>query len=514
VVARVDRVCIKGEGRVVFWESALVPDFEGQGLSVNIIDGFLLHAKHQPTEPAICAPGWNFNIVSYGRLLSFTNNAAAHALAAGLKRDNVVAVFAQDPIFHWAIVLGLTSIGIVSVSIVNASLPIGVRIDAVLSDVPMSFDKAQRVIPIDQAWIEGDGKAPEMDRRENGDTTARIILTSGTTGEQRAVAMSHNLIWRRIQTYDFAFGNRFPVCSRIFLDVGIAANSGYLWPLYILSRGGTVFVRGSDPAETMQALALYRVQGMVASPAGMAEFLDYYEQSPAFLCPFEVMLSVGSKLATALSDRVRARMCPYVVHGYGATEGNPVAGAYVHQTSHIDGAVGYITPGMTVQAVDDGGNVCKAGTEGHIRFRGDRCVSGYVGNPPGSEKYFRDGWFYPGDIGAVTTDGLLIISGRSKNIIDLGGDKINPEAVESVLLSCPGVVHAVAFGRPNALGIEQVWAAVETRSGLDAEAIRTHCAQRLSADMVPARVIRLAAMPRNVGGKIDRHEVVRLVTSA
>ena len=431
-----------------------------------------------------------------------------------MKRDNVVAVFAQDPIFHWAIVLGLTRIGVVSLSIVNASLPIGLRIDAVLSDVSMPFDKAQRVIRIDQAWIEGDGKAPEMDHQQNGDTTARIILTSGTTGEQKAVALSHDLIWRRIQTYDFAFGNRFPACSRIFIDVSIAANSGYLWPMYILSRGGTVFVRGGDAPETMQALSLYRVQGMVAAPAGMAEFLEYYEQSPAFLCPFEVMLSVGSKLATSLSDRVRARMCPYVVHGYGATEGNPVAGAYVHQTAHIKGAVGYITPGMIVQAVDDNGKIRASGAEGHIRFRGDKCVSGYVGNPPGSEKFFRDGWFYPGDIGAVTTDGLLVITGRSKNIIDLGGDKINPETIESVLLSYSGVVHAVAFGRANALGIEQVWAAVETRAEVDPETIRAHCARRLAPEMVPARVSRLAAMPRNVGGKIDRDEVRRLLESA
>jgi len=321
---------------------------------VNIIDGFLLHAKHQPTVAAICAPGWNYNIVSYGRLLVFANNAAAHALAAGLKRGDVVGILARDPIFHWALVLGLTQVGIVSFSLHDANVPAGFRIDAVLSETPISSKISSRFIRIDQSWVEGAGRALEPGPEHDKDAVARIILTSGTTGDQKAVALSHDLIWRRIQTYDFAFGNQFPACSRIFVDVGIAANSGYLWPIYILSRGGTVFVRGSDPAETMQALSLYGVQGMVAPPSGMAEFLDYYEQSPAFLCPFDVMLSVGSKLATSLSDRVRARMCPNVVHGYGATEGNPVAGAYVHQTAHIKGAVGYITPGMIVQAVDDG----------------------------------------------------------------------------------------------------------------------------------------------------------------
>src|SRR4029079_18275509 len=110
----------------------------GQGGAVNIIDGFLLHAKHQPTVAAICAPGWNYNIVSYGRLLVFANNAAAHALAAGLKRGDVVGILARDPIFHWALVLGLTQVGIVSFSLHDANVPAGFRIDAVLSETPIS----------------------------------------------------------------------------------------------------------------------------------------------------------------------------------------------------------------------------------------------------------------------------------------------------------------------------------------------------------------------------------------
>ena len=480
---------------------------------MNIIDGFLLHAKHQPTAPAICAPGWDFGLVSYGRLLAFANNAAVHALAAGLKRGDIVAIFAKDPVFHWALVLGLTRIGVVSLSTTNPSLPIELRIDAVLTDVAARFQNAGRIIQVDQSWVEGDGHPPAVDDEHDSSSLARIILTSGTTGDQKAVPLSHDLVLRRIQTYDFAFGSRVPNCSRVFLDVGIAANSGYLWVIYVLSRGGTIFVRGSDPAETMQALSLHNVQCMVASPAGMAEFLDYYERSPAFLCPFQVMLSVGSKLATSLSERVRARMCSHVVHGYGATEGNPVAGGYVHQFGQIKGAVGYVTPGMIVQTVDDAGNVLKPGGEGHLRFRGDKCVAGYLGNPPGSEKFFRDGWFYPGDIGAVTADSVLIVSGRSKTIIDLGGDKINPEVIETVLLSFPGVVHAVAFGRANALGIEEVWAALESRSEIDPQSVRAHCARQLSLQMVPVRVFRLPAMPRNAGDKIDRGQVTKVVES-
>jgi long-chain acyl-CoA synthetase len=473
---------------------------------LNILESFLLHAKHHATAAAICAPGWNYNIVSYGRLRLFANNVAVHALKAGLKPGNVVAIVVKDPIFHMALILGLTRVGVVSLSVHSPTLPTEFHIDAVLSNTTTSALHVGRLVRVD-GWLDGDGNGPDLAMDQKGDSIARIILTSGTTGDQKAVALSHDMIWRRIQTYDFAFGNRFPSCSRIFIDVGVGTNSGYLWAIYILARGGTVFVRGTDPAETMQALSLYNVQGMVAAPAGMAEFLDYYERSPAFFCPFEVMLSVGSNLATSLSQRMRARMCAHVVHGYGATEGNPVAGGYVHQFAHIKGAVGFITPGMTVQAVDEDGKPLRNGQEGHIRFRGDRCVEAYLGNPPGSQHYFRDGWFYPGDIGAIDDDGVLIISGRSKNIIDRGGDKINPEAIEAVLLAYPGVVHAVAFGRADSLGIEEIWAVVEAQQQIDQAAVIAHCRQRLSEYELPGRIVAIPKMPRNVGDKIDRQQV-------
>jgi len=109
---------------------------------------------------------------------------------------------------------------------------------------------------------------------------------------------------------------------------------------------------------------------------------------------------------------------------------------------------------------------------------------------------------------------VLVLSGRSKSIINLGGDKINPETVEAALLSYPGIVHAVAFGRANGLGIEQVWAAVEARADIDPAAVQAHCAQRLNRNAVPVRIVRVPAMPRNAGDKIDRDRAIKLVDSA
>jgi acyl-CoA synthetase (AMP-forming)/AMP-acid ligase II len=194
-----------------------------------------------------------------------------------------------------------------------------------------------------------------------GATTARIVLTSGTTGNPKAVALSHDMMIRRLHAYDCAFGNVTPACTRTFLDLGLAASFGYTWAIHILTRGGAIFYRGADPGETMQAFDLYKVQCMIAAPAGVAEFLDYYERSPDFSCPFQIMFASGSLLSRTLSERVRARMCSNLLATYGSTEISPVAAAAAHKIADIKGAVCYLAPWVSAQSVDDANRPLGAG---------------------------------------------------------------------------------------------------------------------------------------------------------
>jgi len=474
---------------------------------LNIFDAFQHQVRHQPTAPAICAPGTQFNLVSYGRLNAFANTIAQHAFANGIKRGDTVAILCADVVLHWALILGLGRIGAVTLSSLDPALPVECRVTATITDQSGAFQNAGRIIQLDTGWTAGDGQPTSVETEPDRSATARIILTSGTTGRAKAVALSHDMIVRRLQAYDVAFGGRIPACTRTFVDVGITANIGFLWGVYMLARGGMLVLRGSDAATTMQAFTLYQVQCMVASPAGLAEFLDYYERSPAFASPFWAVLSVGSYLAKPLAERLRASLCSHTVSGYGATECSPVAAAPAQHIGDIPGAVGYVAPGMILQTVDGAGRVLTPGIEGLIRYRGHTCVDGYLGNPPGSAAFFRDGWFYPGDIGRVTAEGVLVISGREKAIIDLGGDKISPDAIEGTLMAFPGVSLAAALGSPNALGIEEVWAAVTSSERLDLEAVRAHCARMLPAAQVPARVVQVAEIPRNAAGKIDRRKL-------
>ena len=127
---------------------------------MNIIDPFLCHARHQPMAPAVCAPGTHFNIVSYGRLELFVNNIAARAAALGLKPGDTVALFVKDLILHLALILGLTRIGVITLSAASSGLPGEFAIDAVIADAAAPFRNAKRVILADRAWTDGGGVAP------------------------------------------------------------------------------------------------------------------------------------------------------------------------------------------------------------------------------------------------------------------------------------------------------------------------------------------------------------------
>ena len=354
----------------------------------------------------------------------------------------------------------------------------------------------------------GDGKPPPGTPDEHdGANVARVVLTSGTTGQPKGIALTHDMIARRVGAFTFAFGNRVPQCSRLFVDVGLASSYGFQWIVWLLSRGGAVFLRGTDAAETMQAFELYKVQGMVAAPSGLAEFVEIYEQSPDFTCPFEVIVAGGSLLWKSLADRVRMRMCPHLVTSYGASEFSPIAVGPNHQICDIAGAVGYVCAGATVQAVDTSDRPLASGETGLIRVRGDFLVDGYVGNPKDADQAFRNGWFYPGDIGAVTADNVLLISGRQTAVLNVGGNKLGPEAIEQAALAFPGVAQAGAFGVENEFGILEVWAAVVAPRGLDEAGLHGHLQKRLPDLFVPRRILRLATLPKNAAGKLDRRRL-------
>jgi acyl-coenzyme A synthetase/AMP-(fatty) acid ligase len=158
--------------------------------------------------------------------------------------------------------------------------------------------------------------------------------------------------------------------------------------------------------------------------------------------------------------------------------------------------------GEVIETVGPDGVVLGPDQEGVIRIRSADIGSYFVPTAEDAD-IFKDGWFYPGDIGKLTSDGIVVITGRVNEVINRGGDKLAPEVIERALRLMPDIADAAVFAVPNT---DQIWAAVVGKQPLKHEAILAFCRQRL-AGMAPDRIFELDRIPRNDMGKIIREEM-------
>jgi acyl-CoA synthetase (AMP-forming)/AMP-acid ligase II len=475
---------------------------------MNILEPILFQCKLNPLALAICVPGSKLESVTYGMLEQFIYNAARTAIKSGIAPGNVVATYINDTVLHTSLVLGLMHVGAVTVSLRGPQPVAGIVPDFILTDVPGSISGDATVLNVDQSWLEGDGAVEQpMLHSKNYDDICRIILTSGSTGVSKGIAFSHRTLAARIAHYTYSKGPRFAHCSRLFCDLGIATSPGFRYAMSLLSRGGTIYFLGPDPADILQAIDLHEIRGMATSPYGLGEFLKFFEADSAFEVTFDHIICQGAMLSQELSRRARARMCQNLYSSYGSTETTTVAFGPASVLERMPGAVGYIQPGVTVEAVDNSGNVLPPMHDGELRIRSDLMADRYVGDPESTQQYFRDGCFYSGDVGHITPDGLLVITGRKKTALNVGGDTVSPELVEGIITSFPGVREAGVFALNNDLGIAELCALIVTGSALDEATLRRQCAGRLPPSSIPARFIVVDALPRGGQGKLERHRL-------
>jgi acyl-CoA synthetase (AMP-forming)/AMP-acid ligase II len=472
---------------------------------MNIVDPILFQCRQQPPVAAICVPGADIGLISYRRLALFIHNISRRLAATGLRPGQLVAVSIADQIFHVAMLLALARLGIASVSARGAArLPL--PIDGFITDKTLPAGVTDHVILADMSWTEGDGipvDAPTV----RPDDLCRVILTSGTTGDPKGVPISHRLFADRIYRHTTVFGARLADCRRIYCDMPITTSPGFRFLLATLWRGGTYFLPGDSFDSTLTAIEQYQTQCVVAPPSGLELLLKWFEVTPAYQSNLQVVLTAGDILSQELSRRVRARLCSHLVSFYGSTEANTTASAPAHQIDRVAGAVGYLVPGVRAQIVDRDGVVLPLGSEGLLQIRSEFAVDHYLGDPSGSERVFRDGWFQPGDLATLDAEGLLVITGRDKNVLNAGGDKINPERVEAVVAAFPGIAEVAVTSLPNAVGNHEIVAVLVGNGEIDLKALGRHCAAQLSPQFVPAHFAVTDRLPRNDMGKIDRHQL-------
>ena len=218
-----------------------------------------------------------------------------------------------------------------------------------------------------------------------------------------------------------------------------------------------------------------------------------------------VRSSSASLPTVVLEDIDRVFGVP-MIEAYGMTEAShQMASNPLPPGERKAASVGPCT-GIEMSIMNDEGTHLPRTERGEVVIRGDTVVSAYENNPDANAKAFAGGWFRTGDQGYLDEGGYLFLTGRLKEIINRGGEKVSPLEIDEVLLRHPAVAQAVAFALPHDKLGEEVAAAVVLADGATASAreIRVFVAEHLADFKVPRKVVFLGEIPKGPTGKLQR----------
>jgi len=351
----------------------------------------------------------------------------------------------------------------------------------------------------------GDARAPGF---AGPDDSALVLHTSGTTSRPKIVPLSGRNLRESARNVRFslALGDR-DVCLNVMplfhihglvaavlasLDAGgsVVCTPGFFATDFAdwLERSGATWYTA---VPTMHQSILARVAARGGPPAGLA--VRFIRSSSAAL-PVPV-----------IAELERVFGVP-VIEAYGMTEAahqmacNPLPPA-VRKPGSVGPAAG---PQLAI--MDEAGHLLTAGATGEVVIRGPSVTAGYENNPTANAAAFTGDWFRTGDQGYLDADGYLFLTGRLKEIINRGGEKISPREVDDVLLEHAAVAQAVTFAMPHPLLGEDVAAAVVPREGsaVTGSELRAFAAERLVHFKVPATIVFLPEIPKGATGKVQR----------
>jgi len=339
------------------------------------------------------------------------------------------------------------------------------------------------------------------------DDTALILHTSGTTSRPKIVPLTHANVAASASNIATALNltgsDRALNIMPLFHIHGLIA--GVLAPL---SRGGSIFCTpGFNALKFFSAMEEAAPTWYTAVPTMHQAIVGRASHNREVIARHKLRFirSSSSSLPPQVITELEAAFDAPVVEAYGMTEAahqmasNPMGG------TRKPGTVG-IAAGPEVAIMDPGGNLLAPGETGEIVIRGRNVTAGYENNDKANGEAFTNGWFRTGDQGNIDTDGYITITGRLKEIINRGGEKVSPREVDEVLMDHPAVLQVVTFAVPHDKLGEDVAAAVVLRDGQQAteQELRDFASEHLANFKVPRKILLLSEIPKGATGKLQR----------
>ena len=461
-------------------------------------------AQRKPGHPAIVEGG---SVLTHGELAPKVRHWAAHLMSLGLKQGDVIGVALRDTADHIVMNLAVARMG-------GIILPIDHRwADAEKDNVINGFGAAAVIAETGNTGpstvLLDDGfktaaLADDPDRGFAEDEKIPMVLSlsSGTTGMPKGPALSHRQMRARWITQ--------------FVSLGFTENDRYLSATPLYFGGGRSFTMSAawcgatvvmfpppyGPQDLIQAARESGATTTLLVPTILRRLLAEPDRGDLLFPDLRLLLCTGAILHEEERAAVMARLCPAFINYYGSTEGGGVSILSPQHGPEASGSVGQAVFNTRVEIVDTDHRPVATGGTGQIRYRGPGVASGFYNDSEADRDAYRDGWFYPGDLGRLDANGYLFLAGRSTETIIRGGANIYPAEIEAVLLSHSDVSDAAVIGLPSPEMGEKI-AAFVTGSAVEADLMR-HCAAHLAPYKLPKSIFRVENLPKSELGKIRK----------
>ena len=338
---------------------------------------------------------------------------------------------------------------------------------------------------------------------------AVLLTTSGTTSRPKIVPQTHANIcagaFGNVAALNLTENDRCLNILPLFHGHGLDATV-----MASLAAGASVVcMPGLDTKQFCTWLIDFRPTWYSAVPtmhqAILAQATQIRERKAD--CRLRFVRSSAAPLPPRLFKELEQTFETPIIEFYSMAElaGAPIACNPLPPRRQKPGSVG-IPVGLDVTIRDDGGDILPFGRTGHVVVRGPGLVSGYDRNPEATRDAFADGWFKTGDLGFFDDERYLFLTGRSREMINRGGQKIAPSQVDEVLLEHPAVAEAVTFAVPHPTLGEDVAAAVvlRPRAEVTPKDIRRFAKERLAEFKVPREVLFVKELSKGPTGKVQR----------
>ncbi len=338
---------------------------------------------------------------------------------------------------------------------------------------------------------------------------AHMGPTGGTTGAPKIVPRTHNSLACGVEFCSMSWDQHCEDTTMIVGPVGhdLSFTKGFLGS--VITQGRLIFQESTDNADICKTIEREKVTAIVWVPTLAQRLLQYEDLDRFDLGSLKKMHSGGGASHPEMVKEImdRFRMCFY--NGYGGTEGMTCITRSVDDYETICCTVGRPTfPHDIYKVIDGNGNELPPNTIGELLVKGPCVFSGYYKNPEENEKTFdEDGFFRTGDLARIDEKGYITLTGRSKEMINRGGESISATEIEKLISRHPDVAIVAVIPMPDPLMGERACAYIQTRPGATLtfdDVIAFLKSQNAAVLQLPERIEFVDSMPFTKAEKLDK----------